>query len=39
MGHKEADCWSKHGKPDDRVNTANEHKEEDDDDNEVLISM
>ena len=38
MGHREADCWSKHGKPDNRVNIANEPEEEDNT-KEVLISM
>ena len=40
VGHKEADCWAKHGKPGERVNTAREHEDEEESDDEaVLISM
>ena len=39
VGHKEISCWIKHGKPGERVNTAEEEKEVESDEETVLISM
>ena len=43
VGHKEADCWVKHGKPTDKANTAEDRRsnnyDSDSDDDVVLISI